>query len=280
MSPTTCRLLWALRDVLGMTGTKFGCGMALCGACTIHIDGAADALLHHAGRPRSASRRSPPSRRSATRRPARRSSRPGSRWTSSVRLLPVRPDHVGRGAAREQSRTRATRTSTPRWRGNICRCGTYPRIRAAIKHARATPPVQEADHAPDMTAIATHLRRPAFAPQRSCSVGGCRSAAACCSASRCRVRARRCGRRRAGRRRSRRTPSCASTATGKVTRDHAAGRDGAGHLHVDADADRRRARGRPGQGRGRACAARRQALCQPADRRPDDRRLDRRCARI
>jgi isoquinoline 1-oxidoreductase subunit alpha len=32
-------LLWVLRDVLGMTGTKFGCGMALCGACTIHLDG-------------------------------------------------------------------------------------------------------------------------------------------------------------------------------------------------------------------------------------------------
>ena len=34
-------LLWVLRDVLGMTGTKFGCGIALCGACTVHIDGAA-----------------------------------------------------------------------------------------------------------------------------------------------------------------------------------------------------------------------------------------------
>src|SRR5438045_8229165 len=34
-------LLWVLRDVLGMTGTKFGCGMALCGACTIHVDGVA-----------------------------------------------------------------------------------------------------------------------------------------------------------------------------------------------------------------------------------------------
>src|SRR5256884_10002618 len=34
-------LLWILRDVLKMTGTKFGCGMALCGACTVHIDGAA-----------------------------------------------------------------------------------------------------------------------------------------------------------------------------------------------------------------------------------------------
>src|SRR5271154_1259883 len=34
-------LLWVLRDVLGLTGTKFGCGMALCGACTVHVDGAA-----------------------------------------------------------------------------------------------------------------------------------------------------------------------------------------------------------------------------------------------
>src|SRR5258705_8520651 len=39
--PEDTPLLWTLRDVLGLTGTKFGCGMALCGACTVHLDGAA-----------------------------------------------------------------------------------------------------------------------------------------------------------------------------------------------------------------------------------------------
>ena len=60
-------LLWVLRDVLGMTGTKFGCGMALCGACTVHVDGVADPLLRDAGRRRRHVGRSRRSRRSARR---------------------------------------------------------------------------------------------------------------------------------------------------------------------------------------------------------------------
>ena len=39
-APPDMPLLWALRDLLGLTGTKFGCGMALCGCCTVHVDGA------------------------------------------------------------------------------------------------------------------------------------------------------------------------------------------------------------------------------------------------
>jgi len=42
-------LLWVLRDTLNMTGTKFGCGMALCGACTVHINGEATRSCYHAG---------------------------------------------------------------------------------------------------------------------------------------------------------------------------------------------------------------------------------------
>ena len=41
-------LLWYLRDILGLTGTKFGCGMALCGACTVHQERRSDPVVHHA----------------------------------------------------------------------------------------------------------------------------------------------------------------------------------------------------------------------------------------
>ena len=50
VDPTEMPLLWVLRDVLGMTGTKFGCGIAQCGACTVHLDGKTRPLLHVAGR--------------------------------------------------------------------------------------------------------------------------------------------------------------------------------------------------------------------------------------
>ena len=86
-------LLWVLRDVLGMTGTKFGCGIALCGACAVHIDGVAvrscitpvDGLGNTAVTTIEVS---------ARRRPGQNSeglARPRGR---PMRLLPVRADHV------------------------------------------------------------------------------------------------------------------------------------------------------------------------------------------
>jgi isoquinoline 1-oxidoreductase alpha subunit len=132
--PDDTRLLWTLRDVLGMTGTKFGCGMALCGACTVHIDGA-------------------PTRACIT--PI--ASTVGKQITT---IEAIGDDSVGRrvqaawldlgvpqcGYCQSGQIMAATALlkQNPRpsdadiegaMSGNICRCGTYLRIRAAIKQA-------------------------------------------------------------------------------------------------------------------------------------------------
>ena len=88
-------LLWVLRDVLGMTGTKFGCGIAQCGACTVHLDGeptrsCVTAVGDAAGKADHDDR--------GRRRIARRQGDPAGLAGSGsgpVRLLPVGPDHVG-----------------------------------------------------------------------------------------------------------------------------------------------------------------------------------------
>ena len=102
-------LLWVLRDVLGMTGTKFGCGMALCGACTVHIDGtpirSCITPIHSVGdvgvttiEAIGATTAGAASAEGV----ARSRGRP-------VRLLPVGPDHVRGRAAREQSQSERRR---------------------------------------------------------------------------------------------------------------------------------------------------------------------------
>ena len=55
-APPEMPLLWAIRDVLGMPGTKYGCGTGLCGACTVHLDGAAVPYRKRPARPSSRSK--------------------------------------------------------------------------------------------------------------------------------------------------------------------------------------------------------------------------------
>jgi len=132
-APPEMPLLWVLRDLVGLTGTKFGCGIAQCGACTVHLDGAP---LRSCVTPASAAEG-----RSITTieglspdgsHPVQRA------WTeidvvqcgycqsgqimSAAALLAAKPDPSDADIDAAMS-------------GNICRCGTYQRVRAAIHKA-------------------------------------------------------------------------------------------------------------------------------------------------
>ena len=127
-------LLWVLREVLGMTGTKFGCGMALCGACTVHLDGA-------------------PTRSCIT-----TIDSIGSTAVTTIEAigdtaagkkvqkawLDVEVVQCGYCQSGQIMSASALLASNPHptdgdiddaMSGNICRCGTYGRIRKAIKQA-------------------------------------------------------------------------------------------------------------------------------------------------
>ncbi len=128
-------LLWVLRDHLAMTGTKYGCGMALCGACTVHIDGVALRScvlpLHAVGGKTittieglSANRSHPVQRAWIELDVPQCGYCQSGQIMSAAALLRVnpRPSDADIDAAMS---------------GNICRCGTYPRIRQAIHRAAA-----------------------------------------------------------------------------------------------------------------------------------------------
>jgi isoquinoline 1-oxidoreductase alpha subunit len=134
IAPDEMPLLWALRDVLGMTGTKFGCGMAMCGACTVHMDGTpirscVTPIAAVSGRAISTIEGMEADRiGQAMQRAWLENSVPqcgycqSGQIMSAVSLLKTTP------APTEQQIDDAMS-------GNICRCGTYPRIRAAIQQA-------------------------------------------------------------------------------------------------------------------------------------------------
>jgi len=138
-SPDT-PLLWALRDGLGLTGTKFGCGMALCGACTVHVDGVPTRACVT---PVSAIE----GKRVVTIEGIGNTTRgPVAR---AVRAAWIDKDVVQCGYCQSGQVMAATALLTSNksptdadidaaMSGNICRCGTYQRIREAIHSAAAS----------------------------------------------------------------------------------------------------------------------------------------------
>ncbi len=126
-------LLWYLRDELGLTGTKFGCGMALCGACTVHLDGAAVRACQTPVSPAE-------SRRVTT----IEGLSPDGEHPLQVawRALNVAQCGYCQTGQIMQAATLLQDSPNPSdadidaaMAGNLCRCGTYPRIRAAIRQA-------------------------------------------------------------------------------------------------------------------------------------------------
>jgi len=132
-------VLWVLRDVLGMTGTKFGCGLGLCGACTIHLDGKP---MRSCITPISvvAGKRITTIEAVGATAPGRKIQRA---W---VELEVPQCGYCQSGQIMSAAALLATNTNPNdadidnAMSGNICRCGTYPRIRLAIKQAATDVP--------------------------------------------------------------------------------------------------------------------------------------------
>ncbi|MEC5406519.1 (2Fe-2S)-binding protein [Paraburkholderia sp. MPAMCS5] len=144
--PDDMPLLWVLRDVLGMTGTKFGCGAALCGACTIHIDGTPE---RSCVTPVSAA-----AGKRITTIEAVGQTETGRKVQMAWTTLDV--PQCGYCQSGQIMSASALLASNPHptdadidaaMSGNICRCGTYPRIRAAIKQAAGEKVAEHSAHA-------------------------------------------------------------------------------------------------------------------------------------
>ena len=126
-------LLWALRDHLGMTGTKFGCGMALCGACTVHLDGVATRscvlpLSAAAGRSITTVEGLSKDRSHAVQRAWLEIDVPQCGYCQSGQIMSA-------AALLKSNPHPSDADIDAAMSGNICRCGTYPRIRKAVHRA-------------------------------------------------------------------------------------------------------------------------------------------------
>jgi isoquinoline 1-oxidoreductase subunit alpha len=126
-------LLWVLRDTLGMTGTKFGCGMALCGACTVHIEGAATRscitpISSVAGKKITTIEGLSPDRSHPVQKAWIEIDVPQCGYCQSGQIMSA----AALLAAKAQP---SDADIDDAMKGNICRCGTYQRIRQAVHRA-------------------------------------------------------------------------------------------------------------------------------------------------
>ncbi len=136
-------LLWVLRDVLGMTGTKYGCGMALCGACTVHVDGAA---VRSCVTPVEAA----VGKAIITIEAVHTTDTGRAVQQAWLDLDVVQCGYCQSGqimsatALLAQAPTPSDAQIREGMAGNICRCGTYERIHAAVKQAARHIPIRKA----------------------------------------------------------------------------------------------------------------------------------------
>jgi isoquinoline 1-oxidoreductase alpha subunit len=129
-------LLWAIRDIVGLTGTKFGCGIGACGACTVHMDGQA---IRSCITPVSVAEGHEIVTIEGLSADGRHPVQNAWRANNVPQCGYCQSGQIMQAAALLQQTPKPTdQQITDAMSGNICRCGTYVRIRAAIKSAAET----------------------------------------------------------------------------------------------------------------------------------------------
>ena len=126
-------LLWAIRDLLKLTGTKYGCGMALCGACTVHLDGQP---VRSCSTPVSVAAEGMITTIEGLSADASHAVQKAWIELDVVQCGYCQSGQIMSAAALVESNPNPSDSDIDAaMNGNLCRCGTYPRIRAAIKRA-------------------------------------------------------------------------------------------------------------------------------------------------